>query len=330
MNIENYGALTFYDNRSKMLNSEQGAVYVFVCFLLLIALQIVGLVTDFGISWNEERQLQIAVDAGALAGVNRYVTNPVTVNSLSAANLTVVPEAIEVAGANRTTSSEIVSAGGVVPGNYNPSTQVFSPLTTPLNALEVNSRKQVDTIFGRLLDWSSLVPEVSSLARIGASNRVSCLVPFGLDDDILVGRNFGDILDIGRNSPGNWGKLDIGGNMSSLPNFVDAMINGICGVVVNIGDQFDPATGFAGVRNGFDGRIASNPIVTLPVVDRFPNGNSQQITIMGFVVVELISQGRRNGANWNGTIRFLNRSTGLGVTGSIPGPPFASSRVLVR
>ncbi len=51
---------------------------------------------------------------------------------------------------------------------------------------------------------------------------------------------------------------------------------------------------------------------------------------MGFVVVELVSQGNRNGAHWSGEIRFLNRTTGLGATGAIPGPPYASSRVLVE
>ena len=309
--------------------SEKGGVLPLLAVSILVLIQIVSFVVDFGFGWNTERQLQLAADSASLAGVEIFLQNPASKTSLANAQLSVIPEAQILAAANGVTQAEITYGGGITPGQYDDSNGTFSPLATPFDALEVKAKRSFPTFIAHMLGVNSLAPQVTSIAYAGSADNVDCLLPFALDDDVLAGINYGDTITIGNNSPGNWGKIDIGGNMSSNPVFVDAMTNGACSTPVSVGDQFDPGTGFAGVQNGFDGRIAVDPVATLPVVSHFPNGN-HPLTIVGFVVVRLEAQNGQGGINWNGQITLLNESVGGGVSPNPANPPFAPGRVLVK
>jgi len=144
----------------------------------------------------------------------------------------------------------------------------------------------------------------------------------------MQGKHYGDTISISQPSPGDWGKLDVGGiNSSSGPVFFDSMQSGMCSAILKVGDTVSPGTGYAQVTPAFEERLDTNPIVTMPIVQAFGNGNSQ-VTIVGFIVAELLTQGN-NGSNWNGQIRFLREETGLGASGSV-GQPYAMNRVLSR
>ena len=189
---------------------------------------------------------------------------------------------------------------------------------------------------GRLI-WTQMDPAVDSIATLASSNDVSCLVPFGLEWPTLFDVNNndaplyqpGDLLTITRASPGNWGKIDVGGNMSSAPNFLHAMQGTGCEVTVSVGDEYDSATGFAGVRDGFQWRLDNDPVITVMVVDEFGNG-AHEVNILAFVVLEVVSI-VGNGNNWAITFRFLD-SQPVGGTGN-GGPAtgiLANARVLVQ
>jgi len=308
--------------------SQRGGVLVLVVVVIAVLIQLVAFAVDIGSAYTAQRHIHIGTDAGALAGVGVFAKVPAAVNSLSIAQANVVPETREVALANGIKDAELIAGGGIVVGNWNRNTLTFTPEMTPLNAVSVGGRRDVAVFFGRIMGWSLLQPGVRSIAAAGGAGTATCLIPFGLDDDVLVGKDFGDVLDISHPSPGNWGKLDIGGNMSALPNFIDGMINGACGTSVSVDDPLSPGTGFAGVKQGFDGRIEINPIVIIPIVDHFGLGNSVDSNVVGFIVAELIAQ-IGNGSKWSGDIRFLDESAGTGIGGPNQ-PPFAKSRVLVQ
>ena len=309
-------------------SSDCGGVIPLVAVVILVLLQSLSFAIDLGNAYVEQRKIHIAADAAALAGVAVYANVPGAIDSVAVAEASIVPEAREIANANGLSDQELVLGGGIIPGNWDPAARVFTARTPPLNAVRVLAGRNVPTFFARLFNWDFLQPKVYSTARIGGANRVQCAVPFGIDDDLLVGKEFGDVIFIGRESPGNWGKLDIGDNMSDGGQFEESMIEGICDVRLSVGDAVSPGTGFAGVRSGFDGRIEVNPIVIIPIVDEFHEGNSVDSIIMGFIAVEIISNGNR-GAHWNGNIRLIDANAGTGTGGPL-GPPFATSRVLVE
>lgn len=303
-------------------NPEGGSIFVIVLIFLIPMAGLVGLALDTGFTYYEERRMQIAADAGALAGVAKLVNAGVT-------STQVTTEVEAIAGANGLGTGEITAGGGIDLGRWDPGTSTFTSGATPWNAVRVRARRTVGLLWAPLFNFFEFQPLVTSVAYISSTGSATCMVPFGLDDGVVAGVTYGSVLDISRPNAGNWGKLDIGGNMSSNPVFVAAMTNGVCSERLAIGDDVSPGTGFAGVVDGFNGRIEVNPIVILPVVNNFANGNSSDSVVVGFVAVELIGQGQGHGRNWSGQIRFLG--TFVGETGGGPTTgPYAKVRVLVQ
>ena len=313
---------TFSGVNNKDHCSQSGMVLIFVVTMLGFLLSMVAIALDLGFAWVEQRRMQIATDAAALAAVTRID------DSLSpSANLALAtPEAIDISVANGLTTAELVRGGATDVGHWDGSSYVVGGV--PVNAIRVRAARSLPVQFARLLGWTHLTPGVESVARQTYPGKTNCLIPFGIKESVVSGLSFGSILNIGSRSPGNWGKIDIDGNMSSLPLFVDAMINGLCSREVSVGEQFNPGTGFAGIKQGFDARIPINPVVKIPIVDNFPSGSSAKIAIRGFAVVRLLTHGR-SGANWSGEIEFLEEVVGS-AGGGPSGSPFALGRALVR
>ena len=326
---------------------DRGATAVLVCFLLVGLCGFAALSVDISVGRVEQRKIIAATDAAALAGSLSLHDNP---GSASKAR----NEALDIGAANGVEQDQS-TALAVEIGHWDGEHRAFQPETAPYDAVNVVTSRVVPTLFARVLGVQSMQPTAHSLAIVAGADHVTCLVPFGITKEAIEGKAFGDTLYIGVNSPGNWGKLDVGGNMSSRNAFVNGFVNGVCDTQVSINDiingttdldeqdHVSPGTGFAGVKEGFRQRIQIDPKVVMAVVDRFPNGNSQPVRIVGFVVVRLIEDhnnghkdrncGQTNnnsGHNWNGDIQFLDEFTGFGGSGAPPEAPFASSRVLVN
>ncbi len=308
-------------------NSEVGGMAVIASVIIGAMLLIASLVVDVGLVRVEHRQINLASDAAALAGVLKLLQPGATASDA-------VSEAQNVAAANGLSAAEISSRGTIQVGHWDGSQ--FLTGASPLNAVRVPGERSVLFSLGRLF-WNHMDPTVDSIASLASSNDVSCLIPFGLEWPALFDVNNndaplyqpGDYLTISRASPGNWGKIDIGANMSSAPNFLHAMQGTGCDLTVSVGDTFDSATGFAGVRDGFQWRLDNDPIVTLSVVDEFKNGN-KKVDILAFVVLEIISVSG-NGNNWNITFKFLDSKPVGGTGGGGPSSGvLANSRVLVQ
>ncbi len=294
---------------------ERGAVVLLAAVLAFALMGAAAISYDLGLARIRRLDAQVACDAGALAGVTQLMQGQTAAVAQT--------EARNVASINL--PNGIIQSVEI--GRWDGANQAFVTTGLP-NAVRIFAAQSVPTVFSRVWGQLSTTPRTMAIATYDGSNDVNCLIPFGLEDDSLVGKNYGDTMTINHASPGNWGKLDIGGNMSSNPVFLAAMASGACSATVSIGDLLSPGTGFAGVVNGFDSRIASNPIVTMPIVNGFSNGNSSPVTVVGFVVAQLILQ-NGNGQNWSGQIRLLNEFAGNSSGGSI-GAPGSHARFLVQ
>ncbi len=296
------------------MRSEKGVTNIIFAMTSAVIVGAAAFSIDVGDALWEHRQLQNVTDACALASVQRLYNG--------GTHTQIYNESAVLAAANyRAASITSVELGrwensAFTPGKVNP------------NAVRVSASNQVATFFGRIWGQNILNPQARSVAAMTGSNEVDCLIPYGVDDDVLKTIKFGDTIDVSKDDPGNWGKIDIDGNMSSGQKFNDAMRSGLCGSIVRIGDKFDPAPGFAGVVTGFDDRMDINPIVVMPVVDNFDNGSSTQVTVVGFIVAQLVAQ-KGKGSKWSGELKFLKQTVGTGG-GAPKGEPYALARDLVQ
>lgn len=316
----------------RRIDSQQGSMIVIASVLIAGLLVIASLVVDVGMVRVQHRQINIAADAGAMAGVLKLL-DP------TSSTTDVVTEAQNAAAANGLTAAEIAARGTIDVGNWDGSQFVSG--ASPLNAVRVPGERSVLFSLGRLI-WTQMNPAVDSIASLAAANDVSCVIPFGLEWPALFDVNNnnaplyqpGDLFVLTRQDAGNWGKIDIGGNMSSAPNFIHAMQDIDCSPeVVSVGDSYtvgSGSAGMAGVKDAFEWRLQNEPVLTMAIVDDFPNGNSSTVNVMGFVVVEIMSV-TGSGNNWTITLKFLDDQP-VGATGG--GAPnngiLANARVLVQ
>lgn len=304
--------------------SAEGFVIPLLAVSLVVLLTFVSFAVDLGAGYAEKRRLQIGTDAAALAGALRLD------GSLDAAanQALVQPEAERAALANNITLVELNAMGGVRVGNWSPANKSFTPDAQPINAVRVMARRTQEVYFASVLGWTKLAPAARSIAARGGANAARCVVPFGIDQDHVNDKEFGDRLFVGFESPGNWGKLDVGGNMSGYGNFYDGFVDGVCGVTLRAGDMVLPAPGFAAVNNGFTDRIGRDPFVIIPIIDEWEQGSSDTVEVLGFVKVKLIDDGS-TGHNWTGEVEFVEQFGGAGLGGPT-GNPFMPSRALVQ
>lgn len=292
---------------------EKGAIIYLLAAVLPVLVALLALAIDLGMLRSTRAQLRGAVDAGALAGAGQIAGGATT--------SAIITEATLLYSANARSSAQLIS---VETGNWNGTT--FTPGGS-INAVRVVAKDSVMSLFAPIINVASLDTQLTAVAVAGSATRGTCVIPLGLTQNTLSSVQYGDILNTSSLNSANWGKIDIDGNMSSNPNFVDGIINGVCDKTVSVGDHISPGTGNGGLQQGFNGRLQSNPFVLLPVVDAFPNGNSSPVTILGFVLGELIAQ-NGNGSNWSGKIRIISGFAGDGASGST-GQPYAISRSLV-
>ncbi len=321
--------------RFEAVYSQAGTTAIFLSITMSVLCGFAAVSVDLSLARVQQRRLHYATDAGALAGVGVLSRLQFDENwdfhAYPQATVDLVnDETIEITQANSVGVEQSDSLQVQI--GYLDSSRAFydmgsMPSGTDPNAVRVTAWRLVPTPFGRVLGQETLRPVASSMAVTSGANDVTCMVPFAIDDDLLVGKTYGDQIDIDHNSPGNWGKIDLGGNMSSGSNFEDAMENGVCWETFSINQLVSPGTGFAEVRQGFRRRIAKNPLATIAVVDDFPNGNSSDMKILGFIVTELLREDN-GGANWTGSIKFLNRAVGSGIGGPTDAP-YAPGRTLL-
>lgn len=300
------------DQIRNTVRGEQGIYVTLVAILIGTLMTFLAVALDTAKVLWQERTIQHAVDSAALAGA-RLLSQPTVVPG------EVITEAQNYAYANGLTNTELVSAGSVELGQWTPPADATQDgqfqQVQPYNAVRVRAQRSVPLHFGPILSMFQMSPSVDSIAFVTTARSADCVIPYGVEGSLIRQHQFGDIITVDMSAGGNWGKVDIGGNMSSAQQFTQGIINGACNAPINIGDQLSPGTGFAGIPAGFEGRMSVNPFVIIPVVSDFPNGN-HVVTVEGFIVGEIISQTGHGGQTENAS---NGGNSGGGSSGSSHG-----------
>jgi Flp pilus assembly protein TadG len=277
---------------------ERGAIALLVGVLVFVLVGILAFVADFGYAYANQRKLQNAVDAAALAAGQRIVTgatNPTwTCDQLKTATNTDARSAAQAAfNQNAGTGSSLTGGVTLSCTDSNWTNRVVVTAT---------GTQQSQGFFGGLYGYSSYALNKSARVVVGPPASVVGVRPFGLCDanaaiqnsqpDAYLNLNF-DNEDLGcGTASGNFGTLDIRypavngspgslvddwvryGYDGSLPTTAPLTVNGSPGIPAsNLADDFQA--------------ILGTPIV-LPTYDvRSGNGSNSVYNITGFVEVKV-------------------------------------------
>lgn len=299
---------TIIAGRRRSCRSRGGVALVLLALLLFVLCGAAAMTIDVGAVYEQGRMAQYAVDAGALAAARL----------LTAADSVVAREGAALAAENGLSNGDGVT---VRCGYWDRSTKTFTncspmchsqrcPCTScadgAVNAVRVSAARIVPTTFGRVLGITRVTPAVEAIA-LRQNLPGHCIRPFGIVSGVLRNLLPGQTFTVGDASS-NWGKLDIGGNMSSGTNFEDAMRYGTCNAQVAIGQPISSGTGFGGsISNTMDKvvRSSSQNGMIIAATSAFPQGNGS-VNFEEFIEVDFLGQSR-NGSNWQGTFRLVRR-----------------------
>jgi Flp pilus assembly protein TadG len=289
----------------KLGASERGTAFVMITTFIIALFGFAALSIDVANVYREQHKEHVATDAAAIAGVAK-VADPLI--PAAAQKAAAILEAQVIANTNSVTDAEISAGttsgvgGQIQVGLW--TNKFFKADATPYNAVRVPARRSVPLYFGKVVGLSKMKPIVDSVAVIGA-----IAIPYAVPSNIVG--NVGGTITLQRWSPGNWGPIDLCGVLNGQGETSDAISGGGC--FATIGQVTGTATGFDGVKNGFADRYKNNPITVLPVTSTFPNGN-KDVTIVDFILVQLLDDGSGGGSNWQLNVLVLAR--GLSALGS--------------
>ena len=319
---------------------ESGAVAVLASLVVFVLIAVIGLAVDLGLTKNENRRIQFAVDAGALAGVAKLVP-PGTISAAEA-------EALAVAQLNGLKNGEITA---IQTGNWTGST--FVDGGSPVNSVRVTANRSVPSHFMALMGVHSMKPKVEGVALIGSATEEDCLIPVAVEAQKILDPDGNGVWDppvigstflIRRDDPGNWGVIDIDPQhpINGKPAVIDAIVNPKCppgGVPIGAGRDpgYSAAPNFDGFCDGLKTRLANDPFVTMPIIDDMPNGN-HSLNIVAFMEARILSVGRQpgysdgrcNGNNTGAIFQVIGQPSVGGEPGGPPIPNFITSRILTR
>lgn len=302
--------------------SEKGVFLVLIGIAIFTLLGIGSLSVDLGYTMYQQVLLQRASDTAALAAVSKVQTGDANViaaaQALLAQNSVSYPSevpTIDCGMYNPTTKRYTACASGGVACVVGVTTCCSGCGDTRATSVRVKTSRIAPSFLARVIGIQQMNPTGLAVAQARFANSVPCIRPFGLvgqptGNNIIDNTAEGSTFVISTQGQGNWGKLDIGGNMSSGTNFSDAIQNGACDGDATVGATVGPATGNGGtIAAAFQSLVNTNTQNGLyfAIVTPFPNGNSGEVTILGYVIVDFISQ-IASGNNWQGTFRMVDKT----------------------
>lgn len=144
-------------SRSRRAERRRGAVVVWFAVLAPTLVGMVAFSVDIGWIVLVQNELQVAADAGAMAGAGDLT------GGQSKAKATAKAYAQKnYAGA--TGDMVVVSDSDIQLGNWDPATKVFSVNETGPNAVRVTTRKTLDLFFGRIFGMRAISLEATAVA----------------------------------------------------------------------------------------------------------------------------------------------------------------------
>jgi Flp pilus assembly protein TadG len=301
-------------------HQETGSVAVLVALSMVALLGFAALAIDVAHVHQQQRDMQSATDAAAMAGVT-YLTN---FNTQSSA----IPTALAIAETNGVSLAQIQASnvGTIEVGTWNtnatpPSFAAGSSVPcSNCNAVLVSAKRSVSLAFGQVVGFGQMAPTAQSVAMLtganGAYGGPGGLVPFIVLPTQATNAFYqqysfskGDISD------GAFGPLDFSG-VDGGNGWAADMETG-CNCSIDINQFISNITGNSGIKDAWTTRLADDPFVILPVTDSTGPGNSQHgVVITGFVAAKLISVTGNGNGNWTVTLENIPMPVGGGTTGN--------------
>lgn len=303
---------------------ECGFITCLLLFFAAILMMSLAFAVDIGRAHDQQRQIQIAADAASLAALNSLGQTA----SYSAVLVTVVGFA-EANGVSLNEIMETPPRCGVWSGDtFVP--QAANQCDSSANAVEVSITRSLPSHFARVLNQRAFDLTVRAIGHLPPATNGSCIRPFGVEDSYLSRLNLptgGTFSVWGNQGAGNWGKLDIAGNMSSGEQYTTMMRTNVCHQDVAVGNSVSVGTGNAQIEQVFrtllddstPQRAAQNMVIA--ITSDFGNGNST-VQINRFIKVDLLSQSG-TGSRWQATFRLVEWD-------AAPEPPSQPIRQLVK
>lgn len=306
-------------NTSRVNYSRPGGfVLVFFSFCLFVMFCLCALVLDIGDAFFNKHRIQLGADIAAVASAAKLRTGGWLSAAETFAELNEVDSETEIDSIEPGCFDSAATPPSFSPldsfSTENPGPPITAACPSPQKlAVRVRSHRQVPAFFGKISGVSSLRPAVTAVAVLPESSSKNCIRPFGVEQGLLDGLETGDGFTTGDPDPGNWGKLNIGGNMSSGNRFEEAMLSDTCDESVEVGSRILTGTGFGGpINKVFDTltlpkNYSKSQGMIIPVTSPFPNGRSDTVEILEFIKVDFVSQ-TGSGNNWRGTFRIVARN----------------------
>jgi len=298
--------------------SEEGTVIVLVALLLTIFLSFLALVVDVGFLYLARNRLINALDAAALAGIQKLPDHPIEAKQV----------ALDYADKNNLDTNK-----------------VSIQITDNNHQITVGTSRQVEMNFASVFGVDQVKVTAESGAKVGQVTAIRGAVPFGIVNQqfsygeeyyLRYGSGQADEEDGARN--GNFGALALGGQ--GAKNYEQNLKNGYDGqlrigqtITTEPGNMAGPT--LRGVNERLDGCQELIPctydtvergcprLVFVPVIDQLGKGRSEA-TIVGFAAFFLEGtdskqQGKNGKSKGQSTYvegRFINWLSTKGQLGS--------------
>ncbi len=323
------------ENKEQMRRrrGSKGAALVVMAIILVPLMGFVAMSVDFGGLYVNWRRMHFAADAAALNGA-KIIGDGGSESDARAG-------AAEVAAHNGLVFAAGEIAQNIQLGQWNDSAKVFVAGVSPASAVRVAAVRPYYTVFAAIIGLSSFSPSVESIAVVTKQGTPKCVLPFGLEAsnfpvELQIGllplNHYFDEpyqIVIGKESPGNWGKIDVPDregvpiNMSSNGNFCNAMLQddswlpgdtefasclpGLSLGEDELGEQYDGATGAAGVGPVLE-KLIGKELVML-VNSSFGNGK-KPVDVYGYAVGTIDSVAMK-GANMKISVTITELRTNV-------------------
>jgi Flp pilus assembly protein TadG len=258
--------------KKKLLIEEKGQSMVLVAIFLVILIAFAGLAIDGGRIYFSKSQLQKAVDAGALAGAKTLIDG--TVPSIDYDYEGAKTKAKSIADQNYQIEQDYIA-------NITP-----TGITNFDKFVEVTGNETVKFKLLSVLGLTGTSVTAYARVKIGKVNTVKegLVVPVGLPYSEDTFPKPGDLVNLtpgaGEHSgPGNYHLLDFG--TESVAHYI---VNG-SPTPISLWDLIDPQPGNAinkNIEDAFAARAAIDPIFYVPIIEKFYNGKSMQVKVIGF------------------------------------------------
>ena len=280
--------IRLYQTITQRFAQERGAVLVYVAVILPALIAVAALAIDASNAYAQQRRIQTAADAAALAGAQRLALG---------GSLDVVASDVQsLATANGADSA----AWEAIDNN---------------TGVRVTVERTVNTFFAGSIGYHTITVRAAASARYLSLTGADNLLPMAIKyppNGFVFGQSY-TLWDDGKDGPGSFGWISWNGNPSAKTleqNIANPSNSGLW----NIGDQVPAAAGVMNSASVWDALAAwQGKEILIPIYDIMINGKYRIYTFAEFTVVSTSKKDKTVTGYFSRTLR---RSASVGAGGA--------------